>query len=54
MSFHQYQELMTPDGDSAVVLLCGGDWVMVWLTNAHLPLEQRYRSYRKDDPRWKL
>jgi hypothetical protein len=48
MTFTRNQSIMTPDGFSARVLLCGGANVVVWLTNAHwLPTGERYRSYPK-------
>lgn len=50
MTFHAHQELTTPDGFSARVLLCTGAYVTVWLTNANwLPVGARYRSYAKAD-----
>ena len=48
MDYHRYQEITTPDGYNALILLCAGACVTVWLTHANrLPVAQRYRTYRK-------
>jgi len=43
-------EITTPDGYNALVLLCEGRFVTVWLTHANqLTLAERFRTYRKEE-----
>jgi hypothetical protein len=53
MNFQRGQYLTTPDGYSARVETVMTDDVLVWLTNVpFVDRKMRYRTYRKDDPRW--
>jgi hypothetical protein len=46
----RFDEVTTPDGYTALVLLCAGEYVTVWLVSANrLPSAKRYRSYKKSE-----
>lgn len=50
MTFKRNQEIITPDGYCAFVVLDCDTHILVWLSNANkLPREKRWRTYDKKE-----